>query len=329
MQDVDISLVVPLFNEEEVILETHTRLAGVLNQSGYSFEIIYVNDGSRDRTAELVRTICSQEPQTKMLTFSRNFGHQTAITAGMDHASGRAIIVMDADLQDPPEIIPQMLEIWKQGYQVVYGKRISRKGETWFKKMTAGIYYRLLRKLTDVDIPVDAGDFRLLDASVRDALLKIPEHNRYVRGLISWLGFRQAFVEYVREPRYAGQSKYPLGKMLRLAVDGIVSFSYKPLKLSISLGIALSLLSLLLAAGVFISRFFDLVWMEPGYASLMCVILFFFGVVLIIIGIIGEYIARIFEEVKGRPLYIVCDRIGDFGQRGRTSLNTMNDRNVH
>jgi dolichol-phosphate mannosyltransferase len=252
-----------------------------------------------------------------MLSFSRNFGHQIAITAGMDHSSGEAVVIIDADLQDPPEIIPQMIDLWKQGYQVVYGRRVQRKGETRFKKWSARVFYRLLHSLTDVDIPVDVGDFRLIDACVKDALLNIPEHNRYVRGLISWLGYKQTFVDYVREPRFAGTSKYPFAKMLRLAADGIASFSYKPLKLGISLGIILSIFSLLLAFAVFISRLFDLVWMEPGYASLMCVILFFFGIVLIMLGIIGEYIARIFEEVKGRPLYIICDKQGNFAENKR------------
>ena len=317
MKKIEISLVVPLFNEEEVIESTHSRLIDVMNSQTESFELIYINDGSTDLTASIVRDYCSTDNRVKMISFSRNFGHQTAITAGMDHAAGDAVVIIDADLQDPPEIIPEMIKLWKQGYQVVYGRRIKRDGETRFKKFTARFFYRLLHRLTDVDIPVDVGDFRLIDACVRDALLKVPEHNRYVRGLISWLGFKQTFVDYVREPRYAGKSKYPFGKMLRLAADGITSFSYKPLKLGITLGIILSVFSLILTFTVFISRLFDLVWMEPGYASLMCVILFFFGIVLIILGIIGEYIARIFEEVKGRPLYIICDKAGSFEREGR------------
>jgi dolichol-phosphate mannosyltransferase len=317
MNSLEISLVVPLFNEEEVVHETHTRLVNVMKSCGLGYEIIYVNDGSRDNTAAIIRDFCRQDSRTKMISFSRNFGHQTAITAGMDHAAGNAIIIIDADLQDPPEIIPEMINLWKQGFEVVYGRRVSRKGEKPVKKLSANLYYRLLRKLTDVDIPVDAGDFRLIDRRVRDALLGMPEHNRYVRGLISWLGFKQTFIDYVREPRYAGKSKYPLVKMLRLAADGIASFSYKPLKLGISIGIFLSLLSFLLAVAVFVSRLFDLVWMEPGYASIMCVLLFFFGIVLIMLGVIGEYIARIFEEVKGRPLYIICERTGDFAKDGR------------
>lgn len=325
MVKIDISLVVPVYNEEAVIARTHERLIKVIDSQEFSFELIYVNDGSRDGTASIIRSFCYADKRVKMISFSRNFGHQTAITAGMDHAAGAAIVIIDADLQDPPEIIPQMLELWQQGYQVVYGRRISRRGETWFKKATAKFYYRTLKRLTDVSIPVDVGDFRLIDACVRDALLKVPEHNRYVRGLISWLGYKQTFVDYIRDSRQAGVSKYPFSKMLRLAADGITSFSYKPLKLGISIGLILSVFSLLLAFTVFITRLFDLVWMEPGYASLMCVILFFFGIVLIILGIMGEYIARIFEEVKDRPLYIICDKEGSFLQPAREKSVSTED----
>jgi glycosyltransferase involved in cell wall biosynthesis len=279
------SLVVPVYNEEAVIEETNRRLTGVMAALHEPFEIIYVNDGSRDRTGQLVREFCQADSRVKLLTFSRNFGHQTA---GMDYASGDAIIVIDADLQDPPEIIPQMIDSWREGYEVVYGRRMARQGETWFKRKTASAYYRFLNRLTDVKIPSDVGDFRLIDAKVRDALLTIPEHNRYVRGLISWLGFRQTWVDYVRAPRFAGTTKYPLHKMLRLAIDGITSFSYKPLKIGIGLGLVLSIFSFCFLLFVFISRFFHLVVMEPGYASLMCVILFFFGILLIMLGIIGE-----------------------------------------
>ena len=309
--------VVPLYNEEAVIEETNRRLTAVMNSLGKTYEIIYINDGSRDRTGSLARAICAADPRIKLITFSRNFGHQTAITAGMDHAGGDAVIIIDADLQDPPEIIPQMIECWEEGYEVVYGRRTARTGETWFKRFTAKRYYRFLRRMTDVEIPVDVGDFRLIDARVRDALMTMPEHNRYVRGLISWLGFRQTFVDYVRAPRFAGETKYPLKKMLRLAADGIASFSYKPLKMGIGLGVLLSAFSFLFLLFVFISRLFNLIVMEPGYASIMCVILFFFGVMLIMLGIIGEYIARIFEEVKGRPLYVISDRTGEFKREGR------------
>ena len=316
MQKVRYSVVVPVYNEEAVIMESCRRIRATMAAQGEPFEIIAVNDGSRDQTAALLKELCRQDPVFKLISFSRNFGHQTAITAGMDHASGDAVIIIDADLQDPPEIIPEMIAQWKAGYEVIYGHRIRREGETVGKKITARLYYRLLRRMTDVDIPVDVGDFRLIDRKVRDALLAIPEHNRYVRGLISWLGFRQTFVDYVREPRFAGETKYPLRKMVKLAVDGIASFSYKPLRIGIGLGVAISAGSFLFLLFIFISRLFNLVVMERGWASLMCVMLFLFGIVLIVLGIIGEYIARIFEEVKGRPLYIICDRTGDFKTEG-------------
>ncbi|NLB45280.1 MAG: glycosyltransferase, partial [Clostridiaceae bacterium] len=220
-------------------------------------------------------------------------------------------------LQDPPELIPEMIAAWQAGADVVYGHRVARKGETAVKKLSARLYYRLLRRITDVDIPVDVGDFRLIDARVCRALSALQEHNRYVRGLISWLGFSQTYIDYVRAPRFAGETKYPLRKMVKLAIDGITSFSYKPLKLGIGIGIGLSICSFLFLLFVFIARLFDLVVMEPGYASLMCVILFFCGIILVMLGIIGEYIGRIFEEVKGRPLYIICDREGRFARQGR------------
>jgi polyisoprenyl-phosphate glycosyltransferase len=308
------SVVIPLFNEEEVLQETYRRMHMVMEAIGEPYEVIMVNDGSRDKTAEIAKEICAQNPSFKLLNFSRNFGQQTAITAGMDHAGGRAIILIDADLQDPPEVIPDMILKWKEGFKVVYGKRISRKGETWFKQLTSKAFYRFLNKMTDVKIPNDVGDFRLIDATVRDALLRVPEHNRYVRGLISWLGFKQTSVDFVREARFAGKTKYPLKNMIKLAVDGITSFSYKPLKLSVGLGIFISAFSLVFAVTVVLLRVFNIVRMEPGWASMMVVLLFFFGVVLTMLGIIGEYIARIFEEVKGRPLYIITEKIGQFDE---------------
>ena len=315
MNQVIYSVVVPLYNEQEVLAETYRRLKTVMDSIHESYEVIMVNDGSRDNTAAMAKEICRENPQFKLINFSRNFGHQTAITAGMDYTSGKAIVVIDADLQDPPEIIAEMIAKWKEGYEVVYGKRISRKGETFFKTFTARTFYRTLNKLTDVKIPTDVGDFRLIDSKVKDALMRVPEHNRYVRGLISWLGFRQTAVEFVREPRFAGETKYPLRKMIKLAVDGITSFSYKPLKISVGLGSFLSVFSLVFALTVIVLRAFNISTMEPGWASLMVVMLFFFGIVLVMLGIIGEYIGRVFEEVKGRPLYIISEEIGDFSQK--------------
>ena len=305
----DYSIVVPLYNEEEVIAESHKRLSEAMERCGGEYELIFVNDGSRDGTMELAREIARKDNNVKIISFSRNFGHQVAITAGMNEASGKAVVVIDADLQDPPLVILDMIAKWKEGYEVVYGKRIGRKGETAFKKATASVFYRVLNKLTDVDIPVDAGDFRLLDRKVIEALKSLPERNRYVRGLVSWVGFRQTAVEYVREERFAGQTKYPLRKMLRFATDALTSFSYKPLKLSAIIGGILALCSFAYLIVVLYLRLFTDVTIT-GWASLAVISLFFNGVVLIMLGIIGEYIGRIYDESKGRPLYIIGEEIG-------------------
>ncbi|MDD3930820.1 MAG: glycosyltransferase family 2 protein [Eubacteriales bacterium] len=321
MNKVRFSVVVPAYNEEAVIKVFHDRLIQVLQDLHEPWELIYINDGSEDQTGLLIERFCAADSRVKCLSFSRNFGHQAAITAGMDHTSGDAVIIIDADLQDPPEVIPRLIDQWRAGYDVVYGRRIARQGESAGKKLSARLYYRLLRRMTSVDIPVDVGDFRLVDRRVSNALSDLPEHNRYVRGLISWLGFRQTYVDYVRAPRYAGTTKYPLKKMIRLAADGITSFSFKPLKMGIGIGVGLSVLSFLFLMFVFIARLFNLVIMEPGYASLMCVILFFFGIILIMLGIIGEYIARIFEEVKNRPLYVIARKTGQFNRSGRCPIS--------
>lgn len=315
-----LSVVVPVFNEEEVIETTHGRLVSVLDSLSLPYEIIYIDDGSKDKTVEIITPWTREGNEVKLLTFSRNFGHQTAITCGMDYASGEAIVIIDADLQDPPEVIPDMIAKWREGYEVVYGKRSTREGETVFKKWSAKTFYRFLHRMSDVEIPTDVGDFRLIDRKVRDVLLRIPEHNRYVRGLIAWLGFRQTYVLFERQARAAGVTKYPLKKMLKLAGDGITSFSYKPLRIATTIGLSLSAFGFLFFLFVFISRLFNLQVMEPGYATLMCVILFFFGIVLIMLGIIGEYIGRIFEEVKGRPLYIVDKKKGVFFEKGRDHI---------
>jgi dolichol-phosphate mannosyltransferase len=307
-----LSIVIPVFNEEAVIAATHARVIAVMESIAEPFEIIYIDDGSLDGTADIIAGWADADDRIKLISFSRNFGHQTAITCGMDHAAGDAIVVIDADLQDPPEVIPRMVAKWREGFEVVYGKRSARNGETVLKKMSARAFYRFLHRMSDVEIPTDVGDFRLIDRKVRDILLCIPEHNRYVRGLIAWLGFRQTAVTFERQPRAAGETKYPLRKMLKLAGDGITSFSYKPLRIATTIGISLSVFSFLFFIFIFVSRLFNLQVMEPGFASLMCVMLFFFGIVLIMLGIIGEYIGRIFEEVKGRPLYIIDKKIGEF-----------------
>jgi glycosyltransferase involved in cell wall biosynthesis len=214
-----------MYNEQEVIEVTYRRLKAVLDTLGETYEIVFVNDGSRDKTSEIVRGMCASDQKVKLVEFSRNFGHQIAVTAGMDHSSGRSVVLIDADLQDPPELIIDMVALWREGYDVVYGKRIERKGESWFKKMTASMFYRLLRSMTSVNIPVDTGDFRLMDRKVCDALSSMREQSRFIRGMVSWAGFKQTSVDYVRDERFAGETKYPLRKMLKLSLDAMTSFS--------------------------------------------------------------------------------------------------------
>ena len=307
-KDIFCSVVVPLYNEEEVIEVTYKRLKGVMDSLGRTYEIIFVNDGSRDLTLAKARGICRNDSNVKLIDFSRNFGHQVAITSGMDYSSGQVVVVIDADLQDPPEVIPEMIKKWEEGYEVVYGKRLQREGETIFKKFTARMFYRTLRKLTDVDIPVDTGDFRLIDRKVCDALKTVNERNRYVRGIISWLGFRQTGVEFNRDKRFAGVTKYPLKKMLKFAFDAITSFSYKPLRLASYSGMLLSVFSFIYLLVVLYLRLFTDIT-NPGWASTLAVILFFDGIMFIILGIIGEYVGRIYDEAKGRPLYIVRETV--------------------
>jgi glycosyltransferase involved in cell wall biosynthesis len=302
--DVVYSIVVPVYNEEEVVLESYKRLKHVMDSVNENYELIFINDGSRDKTAIILNEICVMDNNVKFIDFSRNFGHQLAITAGMDYAIGQAIVVIDADLQDPPEIIPQMINKWKEGFEVVYGKRVERKGETFFKKLTAAAFYRLLKNMTDVDIPVDTGDFRLIDRKVCDALKVMNERSRYIRGIISWLGFKQTGVEFSRDKRFAGETKYPLKKMVKFAFDAITSFSYKPLKLASFAGIIISMLSFLYLIIVLIQKISGFAQIQ-GWASTLAVNLFFNGIILIILGIIGEYIGRIYDEAKGRPLYMI------------------------
>lgn len=304
MSEAIYSIVVPVFNEEAVIIETYNRLKKVMDGVIESYEIVFVNDGSRDKTALVINEICQKDKNIKLIDFSRNFGHQVAITAGMDFAGGQAIVVIDADLQDPPEVIPRMIAKWKEGFDVVYGKRLERKGETFFKKLTAKMFYRILKSMTDVDIPVDTGDFRLIDRKVCDALKEVNERSRYIRGIISWLGFKQTGVEFSRDKRFAGDTKYPLKKMIKFAFDAITSFSYKPLKLASYCGFFLSFFSFLYLIAVIAQKLF---WSNTiqGWASTLAVNLFFNGIVLMMLGIIGEYIGRIYDEAKGRPLYII------------------------
>lgn len=300
------SVIVPMYNEEEVIATTFSRLKEVMDGTDELYELIFVNDGSRDASAQIVSDLADQHKEVVLIDFSRNFGHQVAITAGMDYARGQAIIIIDADLQDPPEVMLQMIDKWKEGYEVVYGKRIKRKGETWFKKTTAKVFYRLLNTLTNVDIPTDTGDFRLIDRKVCDVLKGLKEKNRFVRGLISWIGFKQTSVEFVREERFAGETKYPLKRMIKFAMDGITSFSYKPLRIATYIGFAISSFSFIYLLIVLYQRLFT-DSTTVGWSSIVAINLFFNGIILILLGVIGEYIGRIYEESKGRPLYIVKD----------------------
>ncbi|GIP15502.1 putative glycosyltransferase YkcC [Paenibacillus montaniterrae] len=303
------SVIVPMYNEEEVIGTTFERLKQVMDSLGERYELIFVNDGSKDRSADIIKQLAEQHQEVVLIDFSRNFGHQIAITAGMDYARGDAIIIIDADLQDPPEVILQMIDKWRDGYEVVYGKRVKRKGETWFKKATAKIFYRTLRALTNVDIPADTGDFRLIDRKVCDVLKGLKEKNRFVRGLVSWIGFRQTSVEFVREERFAGVTKYPLKRMLRFALDAITSFSYKPLKIASYIGFTISFFSFIYLVIVVYQRLFTNTT-TAGWASIVAINLLFNGIILILLGVIGEYIGRIYDETKNRPLYIVRECIG-------------------
>lgn len=275
-----------------------------MQQLSISYELIFVDDGSLDRSWEILQNHAREDLHIQVIRFSRNFGHQIAITAGMDYAHGEAIVVIDADLQDPPELIADLFIKWREGYKVVYARRAQRKGETWFKKVTARAFYRILNRLSSVSIPMDVGDFRLIDRSVADALKELKESSRFVRGLVSWVGFKQIAVEYVREPRYAGKTKYPLHKMLSFAIGAIISFSYKPLRLATYLGFSSVFVGVLYLAIIVCKKLFtdELV---AGWASLMAVTILYNGVILLILGILGEYIGRIFSECKHRPLYII------------------------
>ncbi|PSM13450.1 glycosyltransferase [Stenotrophomonas maltophilia] len=302
-----LSIVVPCYNEEEVLAETLRRLsetAETLEARGLKVELVFVDDGSRDRTRELLRRYAASDRRVRMLGFARNFGHQLAVTAGIDAARGDAVVLIDADLQDPPEVIAEMVDRWEEGFDVVYGTRTDRPGESRFKLATARVFYRVLNRLSDVPIPLDTGDFRLMSRNVVEVLKSMPEQDRFVRGMVSWVGFNQIALPYRRDKRFAGESKYPLRKMVRFATDGILSFSAKPLQLSVTLGVLSSLLAMLVIVYSLAMRLFTQEWV-PGWTALMIAVLFLGGVQLICVGILGEYIGRIYREVKRRPLYIV------------------------
>jgi dolichol-phosphate mannosyltransferase len=306
---IELSVVVPLYNEELVIDEMHRQLSAVLERSGMVYEIIMVNDGSADRTVEMAKAICARDPAAKLISFSRNFGHQFAITAGMDRSAGDAVVVIDADLQDPPEVILQMIDKWRSGYHVVYGVRDKRHGESWFKLLTAAAFYRLLKRLTSVNIPVDTGDFRLIDRRALGEFIRMRERARFVRGMVSWVGFKQGEVRYVRHERLAGETKYPLSKMIKFAIDGILSFSQAPLRLASALGLASSAVSFVFIVYGLVVKIVAPEQTIAGWGSVFTAVLFVGGVQLICLGVLGEYIGRIYEEIKNRPLYIVDEEV--------------------
>jgi dolichol-phosphate mannosyltransferase len=305
-----LTVVVPCYNEVDVLWETHSRLVRSLRAlTDLDFEIIYVDDGSQDGTAEVLQDIQALDPRVRTLRFSRNFGHQTAVTAGLEHAAGDAVVLIDADLQDPPDVIHDMVARWREGYHVAYGVRTDREGETRFKLATAKLFYRLLNRLSETEIPLDTGDFRLMDRAVVDALRAMPERDRFVRGMVAWAGFNQIAVPYRRAARFAGESKYPVLKMVRFALDGVTSFSRAPLRAATWLGFAVSCLAVAAIAYALVLRLFTSNWVT-GWTALFIAVFFVGGVQLLSLGIIGEYIGRIYGEVKRRPLYVVSEARG-------------------
>ncbi len=311
MQDVSVSVIIPCYNEEAVLAETYARVKKVLVENGYDrHEILFIDDGSGDSTLDILRELAATDNSVRVLGFSRNFGHQAAVCAGIHHCREDVAVVIDADLQDPPEIIPDMIRMHREeGYNVVYGVRANRKGESFFKKYTAKIFYRLLASLSDVPIPLDTGDFRLIDRAVIDEFKRLGEKNKYIRGLISWIGFKQGPIMYSRDPRLAGETKYPFRKMLRFAMTGLLYFSRKPLKVAIMTGFSCIAAGLLMLVYVFISKFYPAIGSVKGWTSTLIIIIFFSGVQLMTVGVMGEYIGSIFDEVKNRPEYIISKRL--------------------
>jgi glycosyltransferase involved in cell wall biosynthesis len=302
----DLSIVVPLYNEEANVDTLYQRLKAVVDAMGVSYQFVFINDGSRDRTLALVHELSRRDPYVGYIDLSRNFGHQIAVTAGLDRCTGAAVVIIDADLQDPPELIPQLYNKLLTGYEVVYAKRLSRPGENAAKIMTAKLFYRMLASITNVSIPVDTGDFRIVSRKVVEALKLMPEQNKFLRGQISWIGFRQTYVEYDRAQRAGGETGYTYRKMLHLAIDGITAFSDFPLKLASLSGFVVSGVAFLVMLYTLYARFVTHDY-QPGWASLMISILFLGGVQLIAIGIIGEYIGRLSANVRQRPLYLIAD----------------------
>lgn len=301
-----LSVIVPCFNEQSVIQETHKRIAHVLETNDINYELIYINDGSMDNTKSLLETIAQSNLRTKLIHFSRNFGHQNAVSAGIHHCSGDLAVIIDADLQDPPEVIPEMIDVLKkEACNVVYAQRISRKEKSIFKTITARLFYKLINFISDTKFPLDTGDFRLIDRKVINAYKQFKEKNKYIRGLVSWMGFKQVPYAYARNERFAGETKYTFSKMLRLAFSGIFGFSRKPLKLALNLGVICLLISICLLFWVFYSFVFHPDQLIPGWTSTLIIIIFLGGIQLLSIGVLGEYIGSIFDETKNRPEYII------------------------
>lgn len=300
------TIIAPIYNELESIPELYPRIRDVMDQTGEPWELVLVDDGSTDGSTDVIRKLGDNDERVRPVIFARNFGHQIAVTAGMDFSRGDAVVIIDADLQDPPEVILDLISKWREGYQVVYAVREEREGETWFKKTTASFFYRLINRITDVEIPLDTGDFRLMDHKVVQVMNRMREKHRFPRGMSAWVGFRQIGVQYKRKPRFAGETKYPLKKMIRLALNAITSFSYFPLQLATYIGFISAGLSVLAIPVVAILRLVTGTALF-GQATTLVIVLFLGGVQLISLGIIGEYIGRIYDEAKGRPLYIVAD----------------------
>lgn len=314
-----VSVVIPCFNEEAVIQATYRRMVEVLGSLlDIEFELVFVDDGSRDRTPAILRSLQAADPRVRTVLFSRNFGHQIAVTAGIEHASGDAVVLIDADLQDPPEVIGEMIARWRNGVDVAYGTRASRDGESGLKLWTAKSFYRFINRISETEIPLDTGDFRLMDRRVVDAFLSMPERDRFVRGMIAWLGFRQEAVQYRRAPRFAGETKYPLKKMVSFATDGVLSFSLAPLRLAVWVGFATAVVAALGVVYALLVRLFTSQWV-PGWALLFIGCLTLGSMQLVCVGVIGEYVGRIYGEVKKRPLYVVRERLGFAESRAATS----------
>ena len=304
------SIVAPIYNEEGNIQKLYDRVSQVMDSTGESWELVTVNDGSRDKSFELLEALSRKDSRVKVVNFARNFGHQLAVTAGLQHTSGDAMVVIDADLQDPPELILDMIERWKAGYQVVYAVRQERKGESWFKLFTAKLFYRLIYRITDVDIPLDTGDFRLMDRKVIDALNSMPEHNRFIRGLTSWIGFKQTGITYVREAREWGETKYPLKKMVRFAMDAVTGFSYFPLQVMVYVAFGLGVLAIFAIPIIAILRLILGFQFLGGQVTMIVIMLLVGAFQLFFLFILGQYVARIYDETRGRPLYIVAEKVG-------------------